>query len=206
MFQNYPEQSHLINTNQHLPKVQIFFVISRKMKVLNITTSDGGNFKVDWDVARQSQTIRTMLDDLSINEDSNNEDTLPLANEEVTGAVFEKSLIWMEHNRGKPDFQEDTDDDELKPKEFVSWSQLDEWQKNYINIPVSEMFPLLIVGNFLEIKGLVNLMVKGVALQIQGKSSAEEIRKMFNIEDPKWTPEELQKLKDEHAWAYEAKK
>jgi S-phase kinase-associated protein 1 len=176
------------------------------MKVLNITTSDGGNFKVDWDVARQSQTIRTMLDDLSIDEDSNNEDTIPLANKEVTRAVFEKSLIWMKHNRGEPDFQEDTDDDELKPKEFVRWSQLDEWQKNYINIPVSEMFPLLIVGNFLEIKGLVNLMVKAVALQIQGKSSAEEIRKMFNIEDPKWTPEELQNLKDEHAWAYETKK
>ena len=47
---------------------------------------------------KQSQTIRTMLDDLSINEDSSNEDTLPLTNEEVTGAVFEKSLIWMEHN------------------------------------------------------------------------------------------------------------
>ena len=203
MFQNYPEQSHIFNISQ---KFKSFFVISRKMKVLNITTSDGGNFKVDWDVARQSQTIRTMLDDLSIDEDSNNEDTIPLANEEVTGTVFEKSLIWMEHNRGKPDFQEETDDDELKPKEFVSWSQLDEWQKKYINIPVSEMFPLLIVGNFLEIKGLVNLMVKGIALQIQGKTSAEEIRKMFNIEDPKWTPEELQKLKDEHAWAYEAKK
>ena len=175
------------------------------MKVLNITTSDGGNFKVDWDVARQSQTIRTMLDDLSIDEDSNNEDTLPLANEEVTGAVFEKSLIWMEHNRGKPDFQEDTDDDELKPKEFVSWSQLDEWQKNYINIPVYEMFPLLIVGNFLEIKGLLRLMVKAVALEIQGRS-VEEIRKTFDIEDPKWTPEELQKLKEENAWAYETKK
>ena len=176
------------------------------MNPLTIKTADGHSFKVEFDVARQSQTIRTMLDDLNIEEDSNNEDTIPLTNKEVTGAVFEKSLNWMEHYRGEPDFEEDTEEDELKPKEFVSWSQLDEWQKNFINIPVSEMFPLLIVGNFLEIKGLVNLMVKAVALQIQGKSSAEEIRKMFNIEDPKWTPEELQKLKDEHAWAYENKK
>ena len=57
----------------------------------------------------------------------------------------------------------------------------------------------------MEIKGLVNLMVKAVALQIQGKP-VEEIRKTFQIEDPKWSPEELQKLKDENAWAYEAKK
>ena len=63
----------------------------------------------------------------------------------------------------------------------------------------------LIAGNFLEIKGLVKLMVKAVALQIQGKP-VEEIRETFQIEDPKWSPEELQKLKDENAWAYETKK
>merc|ERR1711935_45356 len=124
-----PELSRTVASFQHLPKVQIFFVISRKMKVLNISTSDGGNFKVDWDVARQSQTIRTMLDDLSIDEDSNNEDTLPLTNKEVTGDVFKKSLIWMEHNRGEPDFQEDTDDDELKPKETKSRVSSTLWSK-----------------------------------------------------------------------------
>ena len=57
----------------------------------------------------------------------------------------------------------------------------------------------------MEIKGLVKLMVKAVALQIQGKP-VEEIRKTFQIEDPKWSAEELQKLKDENAWAYETKK
>jgi hypothetical protein len=63
----------------------------------------------------------------------------------------------------------------------------------------------LITGNFLEIKGLLRLMVKAVALEIQGKS-VEEIWKTFDIEDPKWTPEEHQKLMDENAWAYETKK
>ena len=70
---------------------------------------------------------------------------------------------------------------------------------------VPEMFPLLITANFLEIKGLIRLMVKAVALQIQGKE-VEQIRKTFNVEDPKWTPEELQKLKDENSWAYETSK
>ena len=175
------------------------------MKTLNITTADGGNFKVDWDVSRQSQTIRTMLDDLGIEEEGDGEDTIPLANEEITGPVFKKALVWMEKNRGKPDAKDDEEEDELKPKEFVNWNQLDAWQKEYIDIPVSDMFPLLITGNFLEIKGLVKLMVKAVALQIQGKS-VEDIRKTFDIEDPKWTPEELQKLKEENAWAYETKK
>ena len=58
------------------------------MKILNITTADGGKFELDWEVAKQSQTICTMLDDLGIEEDSNSDDTIPLTNEEVTGPVF----------------------------------------------------------------------------------------------------------------------
>ena len=47
------------------------------MKSLSIKTSDDQTFKLDWDVARQSQTIRTMLDDLGIEEDGDSEDTIP---------------------------------------------------------------------------------------------------------------------------------
>ena len=122
----------------------------------------------------------------------------------MDGEVFKKALVWMEKNRGKPIVQKDDDEDELKPKEPVNWEQLDDWEKKFVDMPVSEMFPLLITANFLEIPGLLNLMCKAVALQIQGKS-VEEIRTIFNIDDPKWSPEELQKLKEENAWAYEQK-
>ena len=175
------------------------------MNPLTIKTADNNSFKVEFDVARKSQTIRTMLEDLNIEEDGTVEKLLPLTNKEVTGDVFKKALVWMEENRGKPEPKEEDDEDELKPKEYVNWDQLNEWEKNYVKMPVDEMFPLLITGNFLEIKGLVNLMVKAVALQIQGKS-VEEIRETFHIADPKWTPEELAKLKEENAWAYETKK
>ena len=174
------------------------------MKSLSIKTSDDQTFKVDWDVARQSQTIRTMLDDLGIEEDGDSQDTIPLPNEEVTGPVFQKALEWCKKNRGKPDYNPD-DEEESKKKKYVSIDQLDNWEKDYINMTVSEMFPLMITANFLEIKGLIQLMVKAVALQIQGKS-VEEIRKNFNVEDPKWTEEELKKLNEENAWAYETSK
>ena len=110
----------------------------------------------------------------------------------------------MEHNRGKPDFQKDSNGDESKPKEIVKWSQLDDWEKKYVDIPISKMFPLLIVGNFLEIKGLINLICKAVALQIQD-NNVQEIREKFNVTDRNWSAEELQKLKDENTWAYETK-
>ena len=175
------------------------------MKVLNITTSDGQTFKAEWDIVQQSLTFKNMLELMEIQQESNTDDTIPITNEEVTRENFKKALVWMENNRGKPVVQKDEDEDELKPKEPVNWNHLDDWEKKFVDIPVSEMFPLLITANFLEIPGLLNLMCKAVALQIQGKS-VEEIRTTFNVEDPKWSPEELQKLKEENAWAYETKK
>ena len=175
------------------------------MNPLTIKTADGHSFKVEFDVARKSQTIRTMLDDLNIEENGTGEKILPLTNEEVTGPVFKTALVWMEENRGKPEPKEDDDEDELTTKPCVSWDQLNDWEKKYVDMKVDDMFPLLITGNFLEIKGLINLMVKAVALQIQGKT-VEQIRETFHIADPCWTPEELQKLKEENAWAYETKK
>ena len=175
------------------------------MKVLNITTPDGQTFKAEWDIVQQSLTFKNMLELMEIQQESNTDDTIPITNEEVTRENFKKALVWMEKNRGKPIVQKDEDEDELKPKEPVNWNHLDDWEKKFVDIPVSEMFPLLITANFLEIPGLLNLMCKAVALQIQGKS-VEEIRTTFNVEDPKWSPEELQKLKEENAWAYETKK
>ena len=172
------------------------------MKVLNITTVDKQTFKAEWDIVQQSLTFKNMLELMEIEQESSTDDTIPLTNDEVTGENFKKALVWMEKNRGKPIGQKDDDEDELKP---VNWKQLDDWEKKFVDMPVSEMFPLLITANFLEIPGLLNLMCKAVALQIQGKS-VEEIRTTFNVEDPKWSPEELQKLKEENAWAYETKK
>ena len=60
------------------------------MKGLNIKTSDDKTFKVDWDVAQQSQTIRKMLDDLTIEEDDKHEYTIPIFHEEVTGLFLKK--------------------------------------------------------------------------------------------------------------------
>ena len=49
----------------------------------------------------KSQTIRTMIEDLRIEEDGIEDHDIPISNEEVTGEVFKKALAWMEKNRGK---------------------------------------------------------------------------------------------------------
>ena len=147
------------------------------MKVLNITTADGETFKAEWETALQSLTFKNLLEVEGIEQESNTDDTIPITNDEVTGESLRKALVWMEKNRGKPIVQKDDDEDELEP---VNWNQLDDWEKKFVDMSVSEMLPLLMTANFLEIPGLLNLICKAVALQIQGKT-VEEIQTTFNI-------------------------
>ena len=161
------------------------------MKLINIKTFDSEIIEVEWGAARQSLIIRKMLEILEekmlqekIIEEKiyKKENIIPISNEKVTGSVFKKALVWMENNRGYPDFKEDIDDKLLKKKK---WNQLNEWENQYIEMPVEDMIPLLVCGDYLEIEGLVKLMIKAIALQINGKRSEEEIRKTYKIEDPK---------------------
>ena len=55
---------------------------------LNVCRWGGEIFKVDLDVARKSQTIRDMMDSLGIEQDSTNEEAIPLPNKEITGKIF----------------------------------------------------------------------------------------------------------------------
>ena len=111
---------------------------------------------------------------------------------------------WMEVNQVEPEFQKASEEDEK-----ANWNQLNEVEKKDIEMPVDEIIPLLYNRNqkdykkvaILQTKRVNDLMVKSVALKIQGYP-IEEIRKIFKVEDPKWTLEELielQKIKDENA-------
>ena len=165
-----------------------------------IKTSDGKTLKVNWDVGKPDQTIREMFD-VSIEEDGDDsENTTPLSKPMVWNGSS-----WMEVNQVEPEFQVAIFESEAYK---ANWNQLDEVEKNDIEMPVDEIILFLYRGckgynpcNNLQIKSLVNLMVQSVALQIQGYP-IEEIRKIFKVEDPKWTLEELkelQKIKIENA-------
>ena len=95
----------------------------------------------------------------------------------------------------EPEFQKASEEDEI-----VNWNQLNEVEKKDIEMPVDEIFPLLYNRDrkdykkvaILQTKSVNDLMVKSVALQIQGYP-IEKIRKIFKVEDPKWTLEESEK-------------
>ena len=98
-----------------------------------------------------------MLDDLNITRGLTSEEicssdfiygnTLTFTNEWITGPSFRKAMIWLEKNKGKPDFQ--------------LGDQKDEWEKSYLadmTVNGANMLRLMIVANFLEIEGLINLI------------------------------------------------
>ena len=68
----------------------------KNVKKVKINTVDGETFVVDWDVIRQSMTIRTMLGGLSIKIDANNDVTFFLYDKGLTRSDIKKALVWME--------------------------------------------------------------------------------------------------------------
>ena len=56
--------------------------------LLHIITADKKTFHVEFEVARQSQTIRNMLDDLNIQEGGDGDKILPLNNAHQLGLIF----------------------------------------------------------------------------------------------------------------------
>ena len=77
----------------------------------------------------------------------------------------------------------------------VHWCELNKWEKEFTNIPNSELLPLLITAYYLKIEGLIRLLVKAVAIKIQSKTGA--LQKYFDVDNPKWNTKELKTLGDD---------
>ncbi|XP_021756591.1 SKP1-like protein 14 [Chenopodium quinoa] len=151
--------------------------LSRK---LILKSSDGEKFEVDENVAMQSQTIKHMIEDL---DDINS----PIPVSIVTGTILSKVIEYC-----KKHATEDSDSDE----------QLKQWDKEYANnMDLNTLYYLLLAANYMEIKGLLELITQCVADMIKGKSP-EEIRAHFNIKND-FTPQEEANIRNENPWAFE---
>ena len=63
--------------------------------MIKLQSSDGEVFPVDVEIAKQSVTIKTMLEDLGLEEDE--EDNVPLPN--VNSAILRKVITWATHHK-----------------------------------------------------------------------------------------------------------
>jgi len=162
------------------------------MPVIKLKSSDGEVFDVDVEVAKASVTIKTMLDDLGIEEDD--QEVVPLPN--VNSTILRKVIQWAAYHKDDPPPTGEEEENRERRTDDVS-----PWDQEFLKVDQGTLFELIQAANYLDIKGLLDVTCKTVANMIKGKTP-EEIRKTFNIKND-FTPEEEQAIREENRWAEE---
>ncbi|CAF0959978.1 unnamed protein product, partial [Didymodactylos carnosus] len=157
---------------------------------IRLQSSDGDTFDVDVEIAKQSATIKTMLEDLGMEDE---DDVIPLPN--VNSAIMKRVITWCTHHKDDPAPPEDDENREKNTNDISSWDQ------DFLKVDQGTLFELILAANYLDIKGLLDVTCKTVANMIKGKMP-EEIRRTFNIKND-FTPQEEEQIKKENEWCEE---
>jgi len=161
------------------------------MPLIKLQSSDGEVFPVDVEIAKQSVTIRQMLDDLGMEEEE--EESVPLPN--VNAAILKKVITWATHHKDDPPLPEDDENKEKRTDDISSWDA------EFLKVDQGTLFELILAANYMDIKGLLDVTCKTVAEMIKGKTP-EEIRRTFNIKND-FTPNEEEQVRKENDWCEE---
>lgn len=115
------------------------------MPIIKLQSNDGVIFPVDIDIAKQSLTIKQMLEDLDVKED----EVVPLPNLKAT--TLKKVIQWATHHKDDPPLLEDDENREKRTDDISSWDI--EFLKGDQGI----LFDIIIAANYLDIKASVEL-------------------------------------------------
>jgi len=160
------------------------------MPNIKLKSNDDEVFDVDIEIAKASMTIKTMLEDLGM--DENDDDPVPLPN--VSANILKMVIRWAEHHKDDPPPPEQ-DADEKRDKRT---DNIEPWDMEFLKIDQQTLFDLILAANYLDIKALLDTCCKTVANMIKGKTP-EELRKTFNIVND-LTPEEEEQIRKENEW------
>lgn len=161
------------------------------MPTIKLQSSDFVVFEVDYDVAKAFGIIKTMVENLGLEE--KDEEIVPLP--KVKAVILKKVLDWAHHHKDEPPFVDDpldrrTDDISI-------------WDADFLKVDQPILFEMMLAANYLDIQGLLNLTCKHVANMIKGKST-QEIRRQFNIRND-FTPAEEERVRLENLWCEDNK-
>merc|ERR1712035_150005 len=142
-------------------------------------------------MGKQSVTIKTMLDDLGMEDDD--DEVVPLPN--VNAAILRKVIQWATYHKDDPPLPEDDENKEKRTDDICSWDA------DFLKVDQGTLFEFSLAASYLDIKGLLDVTCKTVANMIKGKTP-EEIRKTFNIKND-FTEEEEAQVRKENQWCEE---
>ncbi|XP_033644487.1 S-phase kinase-associated protein 1-like [Asterias rubens] len=161
------------------------------MPNIKLSSSDGEIFELDVEIAKQSVTIKTMLEDLGVDEDD--DEPIPLPN--VNSAILRKVIKWCTYHKDDPPPPEDDENREKRTDDLCGYDL------DFLKVDQGTLFELILAANYLDIKGLLDATCKTVANMIKGKTP-EEIRKTFNIKND-FSPAEEEQVRKENSWCEE---
>merc|ERR1712004_897434 len=120
---------------------------SSNMPTIKLQSSDGEVFPVYVEIARQSVTIKTMLEDLGMEEDE--DEVVPLPN--VNAAILKKVIQWSTYHKDDPPPPEDDENKEKRTDDISSWDA------EFLKVDQGTLFELILAANYLDIKGLLDV-------------------------------------------------
>jgi len=112
------------------------------MPSIKLQSSDGEIFPVDVEIAKQSVTIKTMLEDLGMDEED--EEVVPLPN--VNAAILKKVIQWATYHKDDPPLPEDDENKEKRTDDISSWDA------DFLKVDQGTLFELILAANYLDIK------------------------------------------------------
>ena len=113
-----------------------------KMPSIKLQSSDGEVFPVDVEIAKQSVTIKTMLEDLGMDEED--EEVVRLPN--VNAAILKKVIQWATYHKDDPPLPEDDENKEKRTDDICSWDA------DFLKVDQGTLFELILAANYLDIK------------------------------------------------------
>ncbi|XP_046590499.1 S-phase kinase-associated protein 1-like, partial [Neodiprion lecontei] len=117
-------------------------------------------------IANCSVTIKTMLEELGLDED---EDAIvPLPN--VNSAILRKVIQWVTHHKDDPPPPEDDENKEKRTDDISSWNA------DFLKVHQGTLFELISTAHYLDIKKLLDVSCMTVVNMIKGKTP-DEIKK-----------------------------
>jgi len=184
------ERAELPPTNK-LTSSMTYPKVHSHSTTIRLQSSDSEIFEVDVEIAKASMTIKTMLEDLGMDEDD--DEPIPLPN--VNAAILRKVIEWATKHKDDPPPPEDEENRDKRTDDIEPFDQ------EFLKVDQGTLFELILAANYLDIKGLLDVTCKTVANMIKGKTP-EEIRKTFNIKND-FTPEEEEQVRKENEWCEE---
>ena len=160
--------------------------------VCTLESSDGQSFKVTVGVAKLNLTLLNLLEDSGIDA------PIPLPN--VSGSILAKVIEYSKYHYEHPTIQPVAAPSSGVPQqqEARRTDNLISWDIDFCKVDQQTLFELILAANYLDNKGLLDVVCKTVANLVKGKTP-DEIRKTFRI-DNDFTPEEEAQIRKENEW------